>query len=199
HERICRSRIKWPQARAPAFLPLARSTREEGHRLASALLGDYNPAGRLVQTWPKSLDQLPPMMDYDIRHGRTYMYFRDQPLYPFGYGLSYTTFEYRDLRTSESTFKSPSLNVSVVVKNTGRRAGDEVVQLYVKHLDSRVARPAKELKAFTRVHLAPQEEKIVKLSLPAWRLAYWNERNDTWVVERDQIEIAVGGSSTDAR
>src|SRR5262249_56411302 len=138
HERICRSRIKWPQARAPAFLPLARSTREEGHRLASALLGDYTPAGRLVQTWPKSLDQLPPMMDYDIRHGRTYMYFRDQPLYPFGYGLSYTTFAYRDLRVNRN---GESIDVSVALKNTGQRAGDEVVQLYVKHLDSKVVRP----------------------------------------------------------
>jgi beta-glucosidase len=139
------------------------------------------------------------MMDYDIRHGRTYMYFRDTPLYPFGYGLSYTTFEYKDLKTSERTFASPSLEVSVVVKNTGKCAGDEVVQLYVKHLNSRVSRPSKELKAFTRVHLAPQEQKIVRLSLPAARLAYWNERDQTWVVEQDKIEITVGGSSTDAR
>ena len=139
------------------------------------------------------------MMDYDIRHGRTYMYFRDTPLYPFGYGLSYTTFEYKDLKTSESTFIRPSLDVSVVVKNAGKHAGDEVVQLYVKHLDSKVSRPPKELKAFTRVHLAPREQKIVKLNLPAARLAYWSERDHTWVVERDKIEITVGGSSTDAR
>jgi beta-glucosidase len=139
------------------------------------------------------------MMDYDIRHGRTYMYFRDRPLYLFGYGLSYTTFEYKDLKTSPSIPSDPSINVSVAVKNTGKRAGDEVVQLYVKHLDSKVSRPPRELKAFTRIHLAPQEEKNVKLSLPFSRLAYWNAQINNWVVELNRIEITVGGSSTDAR
>src|SRR5689334_8906569 len=191
--------INWTQDNVPAILHMALNSQEEGHALASVLFGDYNPAGRLVQTWPKSLEQLPPMMDYDIRHGRTYMYFRDTPLYPFGYGLSYTTFEYRDLKTSPPVLSDPSINVSVVVKNTGKRAGDEVVQLYVKHLNSKVSRPPKELKAFTRVHLAPQEEKVVKLSLPFSRLAYWNDQADTWFAEQDQIEITVGGSSTDAR
>ena len=188
--------INWTQENVPAILHMALNSQEEGHALATVLFGDYNPAGRLVQTWPKSLEQLPPMMDYDIRHGRTYMYFRDTPLYPFGYGLSYTTFAYRDLKVNAS---SGSIDVSVMVKNTGRRAGDEVIQLYVKHLNSSVSRPLKELKGFTRVYLGPQEEKTVKLSLPASRLAYWNAETDRWVVEKDQIEITVGGSSTDAR
>ena len=188
--------INWTQANVPAILHLALNSQEEGRALASVLFGDYNPAGRLVQTWPRSLDQLPPMMDYDIRRGRTYMYFRDTPLYPFGYGLSYTTFDYRDLKVNQS---GDNLDVSVALKNTGRRAGDEVVQLYVKHLNSKVSRPLKELKGFTRIQLAPQEEKIVKLSLPLSRLAYWNAETDRWVVEKDQIEIAVGGSSADAR
>ena len=188
--------INWTQENVPAILHLALNSQEEGHALATVLFGDYNPAGRLVQTWPKSLEQLPPMMDYDIRHGRTYMYFRDTPLYPFGYGLSYTTFAYRDLKVSASP---GTVDVSVAVKNTGQRAGDEVVQLYVKHLNSKVSRPLKELKGFTRVHLAPQEEKTVKFALPASRLAYWDAEKDRWVVEKDQVEIAVGGSSTDAR
>ena len=188
--------INWTQENVPAILHMALNSQEEGHALATVLFGDYNPAGRLVQTWPKSLEQLPPMMDYDIRHGRTYMYFRDTPLYPFGYGLSYTTFAYRDLKVNAS---SGSIDVRVMVKNTGRRAGDEVIQLYVKHLNSRVSRPLKELKGFTRVYLGPQEEKTVKLSLPSSRLAYWNAETDRWVVEKDQIEITVGGSSTDAR
>ena len=185
--------INWTQANVPAIVHLALNSQEEGRALASVIFGDYNPAGRLVQTWPKSLEQLPPMMDYDIRHGRTYMYFRDTPLYPFGFGLSYTTFAYRDLKINRN---GESIDVSVSVKNTGERAGDEVVQLYVKHLDSKVARPLKELKGFTRIHLAPQEEKVVKLSVPVSRLAYWN--TDHWTVEKDQIEITVGGSSTDA-
>ena len=188
--------INWTQENVPAILHLALNSQEEGRALASVIFGDYNPAGRLVQTWPKSLEQLPPMMDYDIRHGRTYMYFRDTPLYPFGYGLSYTTFAYRDLKVNRN---GESLDVSVALKNTGQRAGDEVVQLYVKHLNSKVERPQKELKGFTRVHLNPQEEKIVKISVPLSRLAYWNAETDRWVVEKDQIEIAVGGSSIDAR
>jgi beta-glucosidase len=187
--------INWTQANVPAIVHLALNSQEEGRALASVIFGDYNPAGRLVQTWPKSLEQLPPMMDYDIRHGRTYMYFRDTPLYPFGFGLSYTTFAYRDLKINRNG--GESIDVSVSVKNTGQRAGDEVVQLYVKHLDSKVARPLKELKGFTRIHLAPQEEKVVKLSVPVSRLAYWNI--DHWTVEKDQIEITVGGWSTDAR
>jgi beta-glucosidase len=192
--------INWTQENVPAILHMALNSQEEGTALASVLFGDYNPAGRLVQTWPNSLNQLPPMMDYDIRRGRTYMYFRDKPLYPFGYGLSYTTFDYRDLKTSVSSLSSTGqIEVRVLVRNTGRRAGEEVVQLYVKHLNSTVARPLKELKAFARIHLAPQEEKIVKLVLPAARLAYWNAETDRWVIEKNEIEIAVGGSSTDAR
>ena len=192
--------INWTQDNVPAILHMALNSQEEGRALATVLFGDYNPAGRLVQTWPRSLDQLPPMMDYDIRRGRTYMYFRDTPLYPFGYGLSYSTFAYRELKVSPASLSTTGrLDVSVVVKNTGQRAGDEVVQLYVKHLNSRVSRPLKELKDFKRVHLAPQQEKTVRLALPAARLAYWNAQTDRWVVEKDQIEIIVGGSSTDAR
>jgi beta-glucosidase len=192
--------INWTQDNVPAILHMALNSQEEGSALATVLFGDYNPAGRLVQTWPKSLDQLPPMMDYDIRRGRTYMYFRDTPLYPFGYGLSYSRFAYRELKVSPASLSTTGrLDVSVIVRNTGQRAGDEVVQLYVKHLNSGVSRPLKELKDFTRVHLAPQQEKTVRLALPAAGLAYWNAQTDRWVVEKDQIEIIVGGSSTDAR
>src|SRR5678815_2475235 len=119
--------INWTQDNVSAILHMALNSQEEGRALASVLFGDYNPAGRLVQTWPRSLEQLPPMMDYDIRHGRTYMYFRDKPLYPFGYGLSYTTFAYRDLKVNRN---GETIDVSVALKNTGRRVGDEVVQLY---------------------------------------------------------------------
>ena len=192
--------ISWTQENVPAIVHMALNGQEEGRALASVLFGDYNPAGRLVQTWPRSLAQLPPMMDYDIRHGRTYMYFDGAPLYPFGYGLSYTTFAYRNLRTSAASLPAGGeIDVSVDVKNTGARAGEEVVQLYVRHVDSAVARPLKELKAFSRVYLRPHEEKTVKLSLPASRLAYWEADADRWTVEKGRIEILVGGSSTDAR
>ncbi len=188
--------INWTKDTVPAIVHMALNSQEEGHALASVLFGDYNPAGRLVQTWPKSLAQLPPMMDYDIRHGRTYMYFDGEPLYPFGYGLSYTTFAYRDLKTSAPALSTTgAIDVSVKVKNTGKRDGDEVVQLYVRHVGSTVPRPLKELKAFSRVYLRAKEEKTVKLSLPASRLAYWDSENDRWVVEKDRIQINVGGSS----
>jgi len=192
--------INWTHENVPAIVHMALNGQEEGNALAPVLFGDYNPGGRLVQTWPRSLEQLPPMMDYDIRHGRTYMYFRDKPLYPFGYGLSYSTFAYRDLKTSRGSLSSTGkIDVNVVVKNTGRRAGDEVVQLYVKHLNSKVERPLRELKAFTRIHLGAQEERVVTLSVPASRLAYWSVQTNGWVVEKDRVEIIVGGSSVDER
>jgi beta-glucosidase len=192
--------INWMQENIPAILHLAHSSQEEGNGLADVLFGDYNPAGRLCQTWPKSLDQVPPMMDYDIRHGRTYMYFKGEPLYPFGFGLSYTTFAYSNLRTSAPSLRSKgSVDVSVDVKNTGARDGDEVVQLYVKHIGSAVDRPAKELRGFKRVPIKAGETKTVTINLPASRLAYWDVAAKKWVVENDQVQLLLGSSSADTK
>ena len=192
--------INWTQKHVPAIIHLTHSSQEEGNALADVLFGDYNPAGRLVETWPVSLKQLPPMMDYNIRHGRTYMYFKGKPLYPFGYGLSYTTFEYSDLKTSAPTLaKDGSLTVSVNVKNTGSRAGEEVVQLYVKHQKSALEHPNQELRGFKRVAFQPGEEKTVEIPLTAKSLAYWDEAQHAWTVESGTIEIRVGGSSADTR
>ncbi|MEJ2079910.1 MAG: glycoside hydrolase family 3 C-terminal domain-containing protein [Acidobacteriota bacterium] len=188
--------INWSQEHVPAILHMTQNSQELGNALADVLFGDYSPAGRLVQTWPRSLDQLPPMMDYDIRHGRTYMYFKGEPLYPFGFGLSYTTFEYSNLKAGSAVLaKDGSVTVSVDVTNTGRRAGDEVVQMYVSHLDSQVPRPLKELRGFRRVTLEPGETRTVELPLKGKDLAYWDMAKHEWVVEGDQIEISVGGSS----
>jgi beta-glucosidase len=191
--------INWTQANVPAILHLTNNSQEEGSALADVLFGDYNPAGRLVQTWPRSVEQLPPMMDYDIRRGRTYMYFKGEPLYPFGHGLSYTTFAYANLRAPGHLPDDGSINVSVDVKNTGSRAGEEVVQMYVRHLDSKVERPLKELKGFARVFLKPGEVKTVTLPLKSEGLAYWDAARRRFVVERDRVEILVGGSSADVR
>ena len=155
--------ITWVQENVPAILHMAHNSQEEGNALADVLFGDYNPAGRLAATWVKSLNDLPPMMDYDIRKGRTYLYFKGQPLYPFGFGLSYTTFEYANLRTSADSVKGTGeITVSVDIKNTGKRAGDEVVQMYVKHLESAVERPIKELRGFQRITLQPGEKKTAE-------------------------------------
>jgi beta-glucosidase len=191
--------INWTQANVPAVVHLTNNSQEEGSALADVLFGDYNPAGRLVQTWPRSVEQLPPMLDYDIRHGRTYMYFKGEPLYPFGYGLSYTTFAYANLRAPERLPDEGSINVSVDVKNTGARAGEEVVQLYVRHIDSKVARPGRELKGFARVFLKPGEVKTVTLPLKAAALAYWDAARHSFVVERDRVELLAGTSSADIR
>jgi beta-glucosidase len=192
--------INWAQEHVPAIIHMANSSQEMGNGLADALFGDYNPAGRTSQTWPKSLDQIPTMMDYDIRHGRTYMYFKGEPLYPFGFGLSYTTFAYSNLKTSVASLAAKgSVDVSVDVKNTGTRAGDEVVQLYVKHVGSAVERPAKELRGFQRVMIPAGETKTVTLTLPASRLAYWDVAKKAWVVEADKVQLMVGPSSADSK
>jgi beta-glucosidase len=192
--------INWTQQNVPAIVHLTHSSQEEGNALADVLFGDYNPAGRLVQTWPRSLDQLPPMMDYDIRHGRTYLYFKGTPLYSFGYGLSYATFQYANLRVTPNRLSTNgSINISVEVKNAGARAGEEVVQLYVRHLNSSVERPQIELKGFTRIPLQAGEKRLVQMTLPAARLAYWHAGNHRFEVEPDKLEIEVGGSSSDLR
>lgn len=192
--------INWSQQNVPAIVHMALNSQEEGNALADVLFGDYNPAGRLVQTWPASLEQLPPMMDYDIRHGRTYMYFNGQPLYPFGYGLSYTTFAYSNLRTSSNTLSAKGpVTISVDVKNTGTRAGEEVVQMYVKHLNSAVARPLKELKGFKRVMIAPGQTSTVTLPLTGDRVAYWDVSKHAFVVEKGRIQVMVGPSSADTK
>jgi beta-glucosidase len=188
--------INWSEAHVPAILQMAHSSQDEGWAIAEALFGDYNPGGHTIVTWPASMDQLPPMMDYDIRHGRTYMYFKGKPLYPFGYGLSYTSFRIGNLRTSSpSLSRAGKIIVSVDVTNTGKRAGDAVPQLYVHHLGSKVERPALKLAGFKRVHVDPGQTKTVTMTLNADQLAYWNVQSQSFVVEREPVRLMVGDSS----
>ena len=192
--------INWTQSNVPAILHMAHSSQDEGTALAKVIFGDYNPGGHLVTTWPKSVDQLPAMMDYDIRHGRTYMYFKGEPLYPFGYGLSYTTFSYANMKASSAAMASDgTITVSVDVTNTGSRTGDEVVQLYVKHLKSKVERPVEELKGFQRVTLKPNETKTVQISLKASTLAFWDEKRNQFKVEAEPVKLMIGSSSKDIK
>ena len=192
--------IQWTQENVPAILHMAHNSQEEGNALADALFGDYNPAGRLVTTWPMSLDQLPPMMDYNIRDGRTYMYFKGKPLYPFGFGLSYTSFEYSNLKTSaEQIGADGEITVSVDLRNSGSRAGDEVVQMYASHVGSKVERPTEELKGFQRVRLEPGKKTTVRFRLRASDLAYWSVEKGAWNVEADQVNVLIGSSSADIK
>jgi beta-glucosidase len=190
--------INWSQAHVPAILHMAHSSQDEGTALAAVLFGDYNPGGHLVVTWPRSLDQEPPMMDYNIRDGRTYMYFKGEPLYPFGFGLSYTTFKYSNLKTSSPQLaKDGTVTVSVDVTNTGSRAGDAVVQMYVKHLGTKVEQPREALKGFQRVNLQANETKTVQIPLKASTLAWWDEKLPGFRVEAEPVRVMIGDSSAD--
>ena len=178
---------------------MTHNSQELGNALADVLFGDANPGGRLAQTWPPSLEQLPPMMDYDLRHGRTNMYSQAEPRYAFGYGLSYTRFTYANLRASGETLREDgAVEVSVDVANAGQREGDEVVQLYVRYPESKVDRPRKQLRGFARVSVPPGARKTVTLRLAASDLAYWDKPSHAWVVEPGRVEVMVGPSSADA-
>ncbi len=188
--------INWSQQYIPAILHMAHSSQDEGAAIARVLFGDYNPGGHLIVTWPRSIDQLPPMMDYDIRHGRTYMYFHGEPLYPFGFGLSYTTFKLSNLHPSAASVSiDGTVSISVDVTNTGSRTGDEVVQLYVHHLRFSVPRPTQKLEGFQRVTVAPGETRTVSIPLKIADLAYWNDKLSRFVVEKEPVELYIGDSS----
>ena len=186
----------WTQQNIPAILQMTHNSEEQGNALADVLFGDYNPAGRLTQTWVADIAQLPPMMDYDLRHGRTYLYMKDKPLYAFGFGLSYTTFAYSGLRVSDKTLlNGHTATVSFDVANTGKRDGDEVVQMYVSHRGSSVARPLEELKEFRRVPLRAGETKTISFPLESSALQFWSTVDNRFVLEKDDVEIRIGGSS----
>lgn len=188
--------INWTQQHVPAILHMTHNSQETGNALADVLFGDYNPAGRLTQTWVKSITDLPHLMDYNIRHGRTYMYFKGEPLYAFGYGLSYTSFAYRALQTSSDILKkNGTVTVNVTVTNTGNRDGEEVVQLYVSYPDSKIERPVRELKAFARVALKAGETKSVALTLRAKDLEYWNVSRQHFELETGTLQLQAGGAS----
>ncbi|HEX7028913.1 MAG TPA: glycoside hydrolase family 3 C-terminal domain-containing protein [Gammaproteobacteria bacterium] len=192
--------INWTQKHIPAILHMAHNSQEMGNALADVLFGDYNPAGRLTQTWVASLKQLPDMMDYNIRNGRTYMYFDGKPLYPFGYGLSYTQFDYSNLTVSSDKLKRDGeITVRVDIKNTGEVAGDEVVQLYVKHRNSKVKRPDREIRGFKRVSIPAGKTVTVSIPLIASDLAYWDAKMNRFVVEKKMLQLMVGASSKDIR
>jgi beta-glucosidase len=188
--------IVWSQQNLPAIVHMTHNSQEEGHGLADVLFGDYSPAGRLTQTWPTGDAQLLPMLDYDLTHGRTYLYSTQKPLYAFGYGLSYTSFAYQGLSLSAPKVTADgAVQVSVKVKNTGSRAGDEVVQLYVQHLGSIADRPRLELKGFKRVRIEAGMERDVTLELKPRDLAYWDAVRHAWRVEKEQVRVLAGGSS----
>ena len=143
---------------------------------------------------------MPPVSEYDITKGFTYMYVNGDPLFPFGHGLSYTTFKYGKLKLSADKIKADGeVSLSVDVKNTGKLAGDDVAQLYVHQEKSSVKLPVKELRGFQRITLQPGETKTVVLNLPAAKLAFWDETKHGFLVEPGVFDVMVGASSADIR
>ncbi|WP_238322703.1 glycoside hydrolase family 3 protein [Gorillibacterium massiliense] len=191
------------QEKAPAILYTSHAGQELGRAVADVLFGVVNPAGRVNMTWYKSVDQLPPFMDYDIiRGGRTYQYFEGDPLYPFGHGLSYSDFRYEDLRLSSNQVevgKQDFVEVTCRVTNTSDRAGEEVVQLYVRAEASRVKRPQLQLADFRRIVFMAGETKEVTFRLPLETLAIWDVTRERFCIESGEITIFLGASSQDLR
>lgn len=189
--------INWSQEHVPAIVHITHCSQEQGNGLADVLFGKVNPAGRTVQTWVKDITDLPDMMDYNIRHGRTYMYHKGDVLYPFGYGLSYSTFDYEKVNSVKQDKKN--VNVTVSVKNTGTRDGEEVVQLYASYPNSKVERPAKQLRAFKRVPIKAGETKEVVLTVSKEDLGYWDETKQAFTVEPGTVKLLIGASSEDIK
>jgi beta-glucosidase len=183
--------VNWAADNVPAIVEAWYPGQAAGLALADVLFGDYNPAGRLPVTFYRSVEQLPPFADYAMA-GRTYRYFDGEPLFPFGHGLSYTTFRYENLVLPPQIAAGESLNVSVDVENVGSLAGDEVVQLYLSHPDASVPVPIRALQGFDRVFLAPGERQTVSFELTPRQLSLIDSRYRR-IVEPGVIEISVGG------
>jgi beta-glucosidase len=173
---------------------------EGGDAVADVLFGDADPAGRLPVTFPIAEGQLPLVYDHTpTGRGDDYVDLTGQPLFPFGYGLSYTTFDYSDLTITPDTIgANGTVLVRCRVKTTGTRAGDDVVQLYLHDLLATVARPVLELRGFERVHLEPGEERDVTFTLRAADLRFI-DRNLKWVLEPGTTRVLIGASSRDIR
>jgi beta-glucosidase len=191
--------VNWAQQHVPAIVEAWYPGQAGGTAIADVLFGDYNPAGRLPVTFYRSVSDLPAFEDYAMK-GRTYRWFTGTPLYPFGHGLSYTSFAYGNLRTSvERVAASGTIDVSVDVRNSGSVAGDEVVQLYVSHPASAIPRAIKDLRGYRRVSLKPGERRTVRFAVPASSLAYWDEGRHRWIVETAPVKLQAGASSADIR
>ncbi len=167
-----------------------------GEAIAEVLFGDCNPSGKLPMTFYRSLDDLPPFNDYDITKGRTYQYFQGEPLYPFGYGLSYTQFKYRDLSIQNN---DEDIEVSFTVQNTGKRDGDEISQVYVKYPEQENRpTPIKQLRGFKRTHIAKGKAEKVVIRIPKAELRLWDEEGEHWnTTPKGLYQIFVGKSSAD--
>ena len=192
--------VRWAQEHLPAVLLAWYPGEEGGDAVADVLFGDFSPGGRLPVTFYESIDQVPAFTDYSMA-GRTYRYFEGEPLYPFGYGLSYTRFAWSNLRLSrEALGAADPLEVSVDVRNAGERDGDEVVQLYVHDVESTRPMPLKSLRGFRRISLKRGESRRVSFTLvPEKDFACYDEEKKAFAVDPGEFEVQIGASSRDVR
>lgn len=192
--------VDWAQEKLPAILLAWYPGQRGGNAVADVLFGDVNPAGRLPVTFYKADEKLPPFEDYAMK-GRTYRYFEGKPLYPFGHGLSYTRFQYSGLKLDKRKVNAEGeVTVSVQIKNTGKRAGDEVVQLYVHPLDPQRERARQELRGVERITLQPGEKRRVTFTLkPARDFTHYDDEKNRYAVDAGRYEIQIGASSQDLR
>jgi beta-glucosidase len=194
--------------RVNAVLQAWFAGQEAGHAVAAVLFGDVNPSGKLPQTYPRRLEDTPAFITFPGENGKVlyaeglfvgYRYYDKKdiaPLFPFGYGLSYTTFEYRNLQLAAA---GGEIAVSLSVANTGPRTGQEIVQVYVRDVQSRLIRPEKELKAFAKIALAPGETRTVTFTLDRDALEYYDPARPGWILEPGAFEVLAGSSSRDIR
>ncbi|HEY0661495.1 MAG TPA: glycoside hydrolase family 3 C-terminal domain-containing protein [Lysobacter sp.] len=192
--------VDWAQQHVPGIVVAWYPGQRGGNAVADVLFGDANPSGRLPVTFYRADETLPPFDDYSMR-GRTYRYFEGTPLYPFGHGLSYTRFQYSDLRIDhERAGTEQPVRVSAQVKNTGSRAGDEIVQLYLHALDPKRPRALKELRGIARVSLQPGETRTVTFTFtPAQDLRHYDAERHRYAVDAGAYEVQLGASSADIR
>jgi beta-glucosidase len=183
--------VNQAQEKAAAILLAGYGGQQGGNAVADVLFGDYNPAGRLPVTYYKSVDQIPAFENYDMA-GKTYRFFTQEPLYPFGYGLSYTTFSYSDIIIPQSTVAGEKIKVTAKVTNTGKVAGEEVVQLYLTDEKASTPRPVRQLEGFTRISLKPGESKVVEFTLDPRQFSIINNKNIR-VIEPGYFTISLGG------
>ncbi len=197
-------------AQVPALVHGLYTGQEGGNAVAAILLGEVNPSGKLTETLPVKLEDNPAYLNYpggrDVRYGEGifvgYRYYEKkgvEPLFPFGHGLSYTPFEYSDLKVESSGKIGAPVSVSLRVKNSGTRAGKEVVQLYVRDVQSSVLRPVKELKGFAKLALQPGESREAAFILDERAFAFYSPERHAWVVEPGEFEVLAGSSSRDIR
>jgi beta-glucosidase len=191
--------LTWEDEHLPAILQAWYPGQAGGRAVAEVLFGEVNPSGHLPVTFYRATSDLPPFTDYAMSN-RTYRYFSGKPLYAFGHGLSYTKFDYKKGRLeSKKIAANGTVKVTFTLKNTGKRDGDDVAQVYYRHVNSSVPQPKLALCGFARVHLKRGESTKVTIEVPAERLRYWDTQKKQYVVEPGDYEILVGAASDDIR